>query len=197
MSKTVRSRSTSVGEDDYGSGGGGGGGSGGGVMLLKLYVEDAALREKYLDAACIHNEKIDEVGGFFDSGFDLFMPKELEVEGKAGMSLLDTGVKCAAFWLDSHDFVGAPTGFYMYPRSSLSKTPLRLANSVGIIDSGYRGNLKAAMDCWSDKYTVAKHARLVQICAPNLGKMRVILVDSVNDLGTTERGSGGFGSTGK
>jgi dUTP pyrophosphatase len=192
MSKTVRSRSTSVGEDDYGVGGGGGSRS---VMLLKLYVEDTGLREKYLDAVCSHNEKIDEVGGFYDSGFDLFMPEELEVEGV--MTLLDTGVKCAAFWLDSDDWVGAPTGFYMYPRSSLSKTPLRLANSVGIIDSGYRGNLKAAMDCWSDKYTVAKHARLVQICAPNLGKMRVILVDSEHDLGTTERGSGGFGSTGK
>ena len=36
--------------------------------------------------------------------------------------------------------------FYVYPRSSISKTPLRMANSVGIIDSGYRGNLKFAVD---------------------------------------------------
>ena len=35
-------------------------------------------------------------------------------------------------------------GYYLYPRSSISKTPLILANSVGIIDSGYRGNIKAA-----------------------------------------------------
>ena len=38
------------------------------------------------------------------------------------------------------------TGYYMYPRSSLSKTKLRLANSVGIIDSGYRGNLIGMFD---------------------------------------------------
>ena len=37
--------------------------------------------------------------------------------------------------------------YYLYPRSSVStKTPLRLANSVGIIDSGYRGNIKAVFD---------------------------------------------------
>ena len=38
-------------------------------------------------------------------------------------------------------------GYYLYSRSSTgSKTPLRLSNSVGIIDSGYRGNIKACFD---------------------------------------------------
>ena len=42
-----------------------------------------------------------------------------------------------------------PTGYYSYPRSSISKTPLLLANNVGIIDSGYRGNIKVAFDNYS------------------------------------------------
>ena len=101
--------------------------------------------------------------------------------------------------------VGAPTGYYVYPRSSISKSPLRLANNVGIIDSGYRGNVKGVVDGfrgfgtgWSEcnEYQVEKFSRLFQICSPNLGPVRVVLVGSLADLGTTQRGEGGFGSTG-
>ena len=38
------------------------------------------------------------------------------------------------------------TGFYLHPRSSISKTKLRLANSTGIIDAGYRGHIMAMFD---------------------------------------------------
>ena len=120
--------------------------------------------------------------------------------------VIDSGIKTAAFWLNSDMTVGAPTGYYVYPRSSISKSPLRLANNVGIIDSGYRGNVKGAVDCfrgfgtaWSEcnEYQVEKFSRLFQICSPNLGPVRVILVGSVADLGNTSRGEGGFGSTGQ
>ena len=87
----------------------------------------------------------------------------------------------------------------MYPRSSLSKTQLRLANSVGIIDSGYRGNLIGAFDCLSKKgeYKVLKDDRLVQICSPDLAPIMVEIVDTEEKLGKkTTRGQGGFGSTG-
>jgi dUTP pyrophosphatase len=88
------------------------------------------------------------------------------------------------------------TGFYMYPRSSLSKTRLRLANAVGIIDSGYRGNLIGAFDIIDD-CSVTKNTRLTQICAPSLMPIFVTVVDNLSDLGEqTERGTGGFGSTG-
>jgi len=95
-----------------------------------------------------------------------------------------------------------PVGYYMYPRSSLSKTPLRLANSVGIIDSGYRGNLCAKFDVLYDpsEWVCEKNHRLLQICSGTLKPFRVEIVDNVEDLnknGDTERGSGGFGSTGK
>jgi len=87
----------------------------------------------------------------------------------------------------------------MYPRFSLSKTSLRLANSVGIIDSGYRGNLIGMIDLVDvESYELNKYDRLVQVCAPGLIPIYVEIVDTLEDLGTqTLRGTGGFGSTGK
>jgi dUTP pyrophosphatase len=85
----------------------------------------------------------------------------------------------------------------MYPRSSTgSKSPLRLANSVGIIDAGYRGDYIAVFDNWrGTDYQVEKFQRLVQICPPNL--TYPMFVEVVDDLGAaTLRGTGGFGSTG-
>ena len=90
-------------------------------------------------------------------------------------------------------------GFYLYPRSSISKTNLRLANSVGIIDSGYRGHLLAIFDIIRNDNvftTIEKHSRLLQICSGDLQPFIVILIDDIKLLCETSRGSGGFGSTG-
>lgn len=119
---------------------------------------------------------------------------------EAIVTKINFGIKCSASlaaWQMPNTFVH--TGYYMYPRSSLSKTKLRLANSVGIIDSGYRGNLIGAFDCktQNEEYKVLKHDRLVQICAPDLRPIVVQIVDSEDELGEkTGRGGGGFGSTG-
>jgi dUTP pyrophosphatase len=88
------------------------------------------------------------------------------------------------------------TGYYMYPRSSISNTPLRLANSVGIIDSGYRGRLMGKFDA-RENFVVNKFDRLLQICAPGLIPIYVELVNNEEELGNTERGAGGFGSSGR
>jgi dUTP pyrophosphatase len=90
------------------------------------------------------------------------------------------------------------TGFYMYPRSSISKSYLRLANNVGIIDAGYRGHLIGMFDViYHDTVTVNKLERHLQICAPNLIPIIVDLVETIEELGeNTARGHGGFGSTG-
>jgi dUTP pyrophosphatase len=101
------------------------------------------------------------------------------------------------------------TGYYMYPRSSLSKTQLRLANATGIIDAGYRGHLIGMFDVVNipsdaqndDKefdYVGSKFDRYLQICAPGLVPILVEIVNSKEELGEeTERGTGGFGSTGR
>ena len=91
----------------------------------------------------------------------------------------------------------------MYPRSSIYKTYLRLANNTGIIDSGYRGNLMGAFDNISrigptfqaGKWCQQEQAygRLLQICMPDLSPFSV---EMVTDLDETMRGAGGLGSTG-
>jgi len=87
---------------------------------------------------------------------------------------------------------------YMHPRSSISKTPLRLANSTGIVDSGYRGPLIGMFDCITPQYVVERFDRLIQVCAPGLMPIFVELVDRLEDLGAeTVRGEGGIGSTGR
>ena len=65
-----------------------------------------------------------------DSGFDLFMPAEVTIPARS-MLLIDLGVRTQVLDPKNNTF-----GYYLYPRSSISKTPLRLANSVGIIDAG-------------------------------------------------------------
>ena len=70
-----------------------------------------------------------------------------------------------------------------------------LANHTGIIDSGYRGNLKGAFRSLMIDYNVVKNTRLLQICHPSLYPIYVIVVNET-ELSTSERGCGGFGSTG-
>ena len=93
------------------------------------------------------------------------------------------------------------SGYYLYPRSSTGlKTPLRMANSVGIIDSGYRGNIKACLTNTSivNNFEIVNKERYVQICPPNISyPMYITEVDDISKLGITERLDGGFGSTGK
>ena len=91
----------------------------------------------------------------------------------------------------------------MCPVDIISKTKIRLANSVGIIDAGYRGEIIAAVDTigvYGSEETlggIRKYDRYFQICAPNLSLFSVRIVDSEDELGKSERGSGGFGSRGK
>jgi len=160
-------------------------------MNLRLFLdsEDADLKKLYEEAVAAHNSRMN--GSFPDSGFDLFTPIEMECL-TSEVNKINFAVKCSAT-LEN----GRATGYYMYPRSSLSKTPLRLANSVGIIDSGYRGNLIGMFDCLSS-LQVPQYSKLIQICAPGLEPIFVTIVDTVEELGLdTIRGEGGFGSTGK
>jgi hypothetical protein len=200
------------------------------VMYLDLFIddEDTTLKQLYIEAAKAHNKKIMENPHFYDAGFDLFLPKnkiislygdgQLYGDGTLffGKQLTDTHnpvnkvdfkVKCCAQICHINNIYSRWfTPFYTYARSSISKTPLRLANNQGIIDAGYRGNLIGMFDCLIcsnvenppfDWY-MEEYARILQICAPGLLPIYVNIVDKLEDLGpTTLRGEGGFGSTGK
>ena len=171
--------------------------------LLKLYVDsgDNELKDLYVNAAKGHNQRIKE-SVYPDSGFDLLVPQSFNVgSNTARKEKVNLCVKSAMF-LVNEDGKEQPIGYYMYPRSSIHKAPLRLANSVGIIDSGYRGNLMAIFDNITPnecdvEHPVEKGQRLVQICSPTLSPIEVELVNDILLLGMTERGEGGFGSTGQ
>jgi dUTP pyrophosphatase len=73
-----------------------------------------------------------------------------------------------------------------------------MSNSVGIIDSGYRGFIKASFRNLSpNDYTIEENSRLVQICHPSLKPFVVRLLEHEEELSITARDVGGFGSTGK
>jgi dUTP pyrophosphatase len=90
--------------------------------------------------------------------------------------------------------VDGKAGLLMMPRSSIYKTPLRLANSVGLIDNGYRGELFACLDNVSpNAYVLEKGTKLVQLVDFTGIPMDICKTDA---LDLTERGDNGFGSTG-
>jgi dUTP pyrophosphatase len=170
--------------------------------LLKIYTSNEELKRKYLEYIEKHNTQI-STDKYPNSGFDLFCPNEYVFSECFITQFLDLGVKCEMFTFTNTQGVlnVAPTGFYMYPRSSMSKTPLMLANHTGIIDSGYRGNLIAAVRQLPTiikyySYKLEKNARLFQICHPSLCPIYVEILDE-DVLSQTTRGEGGFGSTGK
>ena len=87
----------------------------------------------------------------------------------------------------------------IFPRSSIRKTRLQLSNSVGVIDSGYRGELQATfnkihttIENQKNDYKVGDRvAQIMIIPHPD------IQFEEADKLSNTERGEGGFGSTGK
>jgi len=163
--------------------------------LLQLYVRsNDDLAQWYRDKCAAHNQHATDT--YPDAGFDLVCPVETVLtqttlygyQLETAMYKSDTDMDLDSVSLNDL----TPSAFYLYPRSSISSTPLRLANSVGIIDSGYRGEIKACFDC-GEPYTLKKNQRVVQVCTPTLEPM---YVQVVNALTSTIRGQGGFGSTG-
>ena len=84
--------------------------------------------------------------------------------------------------------------YYLVPRSSIANTDFQLANSIGIIDAGYRGNIKAKVRNFnpSESSILNPFSSYFQIIAPDL---KPIKINIVNSLTITTRDNGGFGST--
>nr|QFG73669.1 MAG: dUTPase [Megaviridae environmental sample] len=123
-----------------------------------------------------------------DSGLDLVTPCDYVCLANETVAI-NLKIRCQPYFKD-----GVRRGYYLYPRSSIAKTPLRMANSVGIIDWGYRGNIIAKFHNTSnEEYVVEAGTRLVQLCSHDLTPIDIDIVDNVED---SIRGDGGFGSTG-
>ena len=196
------------------------------AMHLKMFVDnnDYELKNLYIAAAENHNNKLRNQPTYIDAGIDLYIPmpatqvqdadNDIDTNiinffgtgwpNKSPVNKVDFNIKCSAqMYTDTGKVFN--TGYYVHPRSSLSKTNLRLANATGIIDAGYRGNIIGMFDVVnidtnveSANCYVNKYDRLVQICAPSLVPIILEIVDSLLDLGEeTDRGTGGLGSTGR
>jgi dUTP pyrophosphatase len=164
-------------------------------MFYVLFLVADSMQEWYESRVIQHNAK--QSDPYADSGFDLASPVNLSVD--TGTVFMDFKIKAAMYKSDTPIDLNnlqlenyTPSAYYLYPRSSISKTPFRLANSVGIIDRGYRGNIGAYFDCKEGE--IESGQRLVQLCSPTLDPFHVVLT---NSLTFTERGANGFGSTGK
>lgn len=187
-------------------------------IVLKIYVppEQSTLRAFYTNRILSHNENLYTLCP--DSGFDLGLPFDFQIT-KTCSNKVPLGIHCSMYMFynrhaDSastlraesrgmdclNNIVEVPQAYYLYPRSSIVKTPIRLSNSVGIIDSGYRGEITAFVDKVDNQVgTFVIHAmdRYFQICHPSLMPFKVIMVNTKEELGLTERGDRGFGSTGR
>jgi len=120
-----------------------------------------------------------------DAGIDLYVVTEQTIMS-GDSTLIHLQIACEN--TDNRPYL-------LMPRSSIAKTPLRLSNSIGLIDGGYRGEIMAAVDnIKTEDYTVEPGQRLFQLVAMDGAPIHFELVDELSD---TSRGSGGFGSTGK
>jgi len=168
--------------------------------ILKLAIEDETLIANYTDRIEKHNAQFME-NILADSGFDVLVPKSVIFKKLFSSIFIDMNIKTEMFFCEVNTDSINPCAFNVHPRSSISKTPLMLANHTGIIDSGYRGSLIGAFRCLpyfqnglAVEYTVIANTRLLQICHPTLCPIYVTIVNA-NDLSSSVRGDGGFGST--
>lgn len=175
-------------------------------------VEPSPNKRALLDAA------FDFFYDTFDKAFEKYhtyvfeLPIKLENGGQAPTYAHDTDA-CADIYasqditLPAHSLSNkVPTGLKIAlpegwvakiaPRSSIGmKTGLRLSNSIGIIDADYRGEIGVLYDNLSDSdYVIKTGDRIAQMWVERVERFKPVIVDI---LPTTERGEGGFGSSGK
>lgn len=137
-----------------------------------------------------------------DAGFDMVAVSQTYING---FIEYDTGIAAAI----PEGYVGL-----LFPRSSISKYDLAMANSVGVLDSSYRGNIKFRFKptkpsssleikkClwWSKVQEIPNQLNIYQV-GDKIGQLVIMKLPEINlvqvdCLDDTERGDGGFGSTG-
>jgi deoxyuridine 5'-triphosphate nucleotidohydrolase len=131
-----------------------------------------------------------------NAGYDVKIIKDQEEASVAALVPLGIKARMIQRTIDSKgEVLEVGCHYTLEPRSSIFKTGFIMANTRGIIDKSYRGELKAPL------ITVGKNVakleagtRLFQILAPNLGHIETVVY--VDSLDSTLRGEGGFGSTG-
>tara|TARA_Y100000996_G_scaffold403132_1_gene375796 strand:- start:475 stop:912 length:438 start_codon:yes stop_codon:yes gene_type:complete len=145
-------------------------------MELLIKTLNATSADMYTSHGHFHNG---------DAGLDLYILENIKIYA-GETKLIKLGISCEP--VDGK-------AYYLFPRSSISKTPLRMSNSIGLIDGGYRGEIMASCDNIKDfDFEVKKGQRLFQLVAVDSSPISYKIVE---DLSKTTRGEGGFGSTGE
>lgn len=123
-----------------------------------------------------------------DSGIDLINPSNIIVQ-PFDNETIDFNIQCEMIDLLDNTF----TSYKLVPRSSISNTNFIMSNSIGIIDAGYRGNIKAKIKNISrNEDNIIEFEKYFQIISPTL---EPIIIKIVNSLSITERNNNSFGST--
>ena len=133
------------------------------------------------------NAKTPTFGTEFSAGADLYSAEEEVVIAPGETKFIGTGLATA---------IPVGTVGLIYARSGLAcKKGLAPANKVGVIDSDYRGEIKVALhNHGQEPQTVAKNERVAQMVITPYYSVDYVESDSLDQ---TERGAGGFGSTGR
>ena len=156
-------------------------------VILKIKIDDL-----HQDELNTHYKNSRDKAYAGDSGLDLLIASEVVCKAHR-VTFINHKICCEM--IRSGFFSKENLPFLLVPRSSLSKSPLIMANSIGIIDKGYRGSITAAVHNTSNNdYTIFEGSKLFQIILPTLEEFDVKLV---NKLSITERGTNGYGSSNK
>ena len=143
-----------------------------------------------------------------NAGYDCYCSQATDFASISTPVLLPLGIQARMIRVNSDTGEETDVHYWLSPRSSIFKKGLVMANSMGVIDKTYRGELKAPVflhnyfDSPSDEFRVtfptwgkvAEGERLFQILAPDMGWIREVRI--VESLSDTARGAGGFGSSG-
>ena len=158
---------------------------------------DIKIKKLYPDA-CIPSKKYDS-----DAAFDLYAycPDDTYHTWESGCTKSAIGVKIlphTTYICHTGISMAIPDGYWgaIYARSGIAtKQGIRPANAVGVIDPSYRGEIIVALHNDSDELQIIPHgSRIAQFM---LHKIEPTVFIECDELDDTERGTGGFGSTGK
>lgn len=144
--------------------------------MVKIYCKDEELKPTR--------------GSKYSAGIDLRIDQDLVIHETSSLN--------PAMEAGTGVHVEIPEGFVglVFIRSSLGKRGLMLTNSVGVIDSDYRGEIKLVLRCNQERIDLKKGERIAQLVIVPYLLGSIDFVDSLEELSETDRGEGGFGSTG-
>lgn len=121
-------------------------------------------------------------------GYDVFAARDTMLMPMGEVELVSIGIKI--------EICNCETLVQIVPRSNVGKRAIIIPNAPATLDSDYRGEVMVELYNIGNRWqSIKKGDRIAQIVSPNA--IEWIEVDSESDLSKTERGIGGFGSTGK